>query len=251
MRSRRRAPVGRSEWREVGSLQPTFAADPGIRVQRFRGELAGSQLPPPILRPLGHERSADGPAGLVSGITRPVIARLVEGQQGAGSLPLARKRAGEHEPVPISAEASMSGTGAGGPLHCPRSGSRQLPVVSGASSGATIDHRGRRRDADRQGQRSDRHERADLATGNQSGRGGPVQEESGRAGHRGRNAEAARCDASRHDLHVRRPRLRAALSGTSSTTSRRSHTGPRTRRAGSNCTRTRSPSSTSSQKRSG
>jgi hypothetical protein len=103
-------PVGRSEWRGVGRLQPTFAADPGILVQRFQGELAGSQLPPPILRPLGHQRSADGPAGLVSGITRPVIARVVEGQQGTGSLPLAHKRRGatmeDHAPA---AEATSAG----------------------------------------------------------------------------------------------------------------------------------------------
>ncbi len=102
-------PVGRSEWRGVGRLQPTFAADPGIRVQRFRGELAGSQLPPPILRPLGHQRSADGPAGLVSGITRPVIARVVEGQQGTGSLPLAHKRrATPMEDAPAAEAASAS-----------------------------------------------------------------------------------------------------------------------------------------------
>ncbi|MBX3030702.1 MAG: hypothetical protein KF809_11115 [Chloroflexi bacterium] len=66
-------PVGRSEWREVGSLRPSFTGDPGIRVQRFRADLAGSQLPPPILGPLGHARDADGPAGLVSGLTRPVV----------------------------------------------------------------------------------------------------------------------------------------------------------------------------------
>ena len=72
--------------------------------------------------------------------------------------------------------------------------------------------RRRRRHADRQGQCADRHERAHLAPGDQPARGGAVREGRGRAGHRRRDAEAARRDASRHGLHLRRPRLRAALS---------------------------------------
>ena len=85
-------PVGRSEWREVGALRPSFRGDPGIRVQRFGDDLAGSQLPDPILGPLGHERSADGPVGLVTGLARTVVARVVAGPGGAQSLSLHRRR---------------------------------------------------------------------------------------------------------------------------------------------------------------
>ena len=125
-------PVGRTEWRDVGTLRPSFRADPGVHAPHFRDELAGSRRPDPILRPLGHERSADGPAGLVSGITRPVIARVIEGPGGTRSLPLAHKRAGEHRSGPISAEASMPGTEPAIPA-LPPIQLRQLPVVSGAS----------------------------------------------------------------------------------------------------------------------
>ncbi len=94
-------PVGRSEWRDAGRLRPSFAADPGVRIKRFGDELAGSHLPEPILRPLGHERTADGPAGLVSGLTRPVIARVTSGSGGTQSLPLVHRRA--HADVPDAA----------------------------------------------------------------------------------------------------------------------------------------------------
>ncbi len=86
-------PVGRSEWREVGALRPSFRADPGIRVQRFGDDLAGSHRPEPILRPLGHERTADGPAGLVTGLARLVVARVVTGTGGTQSLPLVHRKA--------------------------------------------------------------------------------------------------------------------------------------------------------------
>ena len=74
------------------------------------------------------------------------------------------------------------------------------------------DARRRRRHADRQGQRADRHERAHLAPGDQPARAGPVRARRRGARHHRRNAEAARGDAYRHGLHLRRPRLRADLS---------------------------------------
>ena len=71
----------------------------------------------------------------------------------------------------------------------------------------------RRRDAHRQGQRADRHERAHVAAGHQPARGHAVQEGRGRARDRGGHAEDPRGDAPRHRVHVRRPRLRAAGAG--------------------------------------
>ncbi len=95
-------PVRRSEWRDVGALRPSFHADPSVRQQRFGADLAGSRLPDPILRPLGHARSADGPAGLVSGLTRAAVSRVVAGQASSGSLPLARRRAPAAADVPAA-----------------------------------------------------------------------------------------------------------------------------------------------------
>ncbi len=85
------APV-RRDWRHAGTLRPSFVGDPGIRVQRFPDEIAGSQAPPPILAPLGHQRTADGPAGLVSGLARPTLAGVVQGSAGRADLPLRHRR---------------------------------------------------------------------------------------------------------------------------------------------------------------
>jgi hypothetical protein len=86
------APV-RRDWASAGDLRPSFVGDPGIRVQRFPEDIAGSQLPPPILAPLGHERTADGPAGLVTGLARPTLAGVIHGSAGRSDLPLRQRRA--------------------------------------------------------------------------------------------------------------------------------------------------------------
>lgn len=91
--SRVEVPV-RRDWRDAGSLRPTFVGDPGIRVQRFPVEIAGSRLPAPILGPLGHARGADGPAGLVSGIARPTLAPVTEGPDAGPGLRLRATRHG-------------------------------------------------------------------------------------------------------------------------------------------------------------
>jgi arginine deiminase len=57
-----------------------------------------------------------------------------------------------------------------------------------------------------------RHGRAHLAPSDQPARGDAVPEEGGRARHRRSTAAAACGDAPRHRVHLRRPRLRAALS---------------------------------------
>ncbi len=117
-------PVRRPEWPEVGKLRPSFRADPGIRIQGFIGDLAGSHAPEPILRPLGHARSADGPAGLVSGLTRPVIARVTSGPKDAPSPTLSLRRpAADAAALPAAAE----GPGLG---EMPATPSRHAPVIT-------------------------------------------------------------------------------------------------------------------------
>ena len=73
------------------------------------------------------------------------------------------------------------------------------------------DLRGRRHHAGRQRRRADGHERAHLAPGDHPGGGGAVRPGRRRAGGRRRDAEAARGDAPRHGVHLRRPRHRHAL----------------------------------------
>lgn len=135
-------PVGRAEWREVGSLRPSFAGDPGIRVQRFRADLAGSQLPPPILGPLGHARDADGPAGLVSGLTRPVVGGTYPGMTSGAHLDLRPhrtrttvQRAMEPGPEPTIELSSEVGTNDGlGSTPLPAIAVRQAAPIIGAAA---------------------------------------------------------------------------------------------------------------------
>ena len=74
----------------------------------------------------------------------------------------------------------------------------------------------------------DGHERAHLAAGDHPGRAGAVRAGGGRAGRRRRDAQAARGDAPRHRVHLRRPRRRHALPATSWTASTRSRCARRT-----------------------
>jgi hypothetical protein len=120
------APV-RHDWRETGALRPSFAADPGIRVQRFGDELAGHQLPAPILAPLGHERSADGPGGLISGLARPTIARTVAGSGGRAELPLRPRRRGRNA---VGSEAWEGPTAPAEPMMSDGPGSPPAEVAS-------------------------------------------------------------------------------------------------------------------------
>lgn len=70
-------PVGRSAWRELPVVSRTMAEPPLVAGgEPFRADLAGARLPDPILGPLGHDRTADGPSGLAVGMMTPVVARV-------------------------------------------------------------------------------------------------------------------------------------------------------------------------------
>ena len=73
--------------------------------------------------------------------------------------------------------------------------------------------RGRGRDADRQRHGPGRDERADVTPGHHPGRAGALRAGSRRARGRRRDAQAARRDAPRHGVHLRRPRRRHLLPG--------------------------------------
>ena len=107
------------------------------------------------------------------------------------------------------------------------------------------DARRRRRDAHRQGQRADRHERAHVAPGDQPARGDAVQEGRRRARDRRGDAQDPRGDAPRHGVHVRRPRLRAARARLPGQDHDVLVPPEQPLRAASSCTTKRSPSSTS------
>src|SRR5689334_8204395 len=118
------APV-RHDWLNAAILHPTFVGDPGIRVQRFPEEIAGSQPPPPILAPLGHARSADGPAGLVSGLARPTLAPVVPAVGGRVDLPLRPGRSARVQRAVVAAPSSPSS---------PSVGAMELPAVVSPTS---------------------------------------------------------------------------------------------------------------------
>lgn len=131
-------PVARPAWRDLPPLKRTAgelsltAATPG-----FTARLAGRRPPPPILRPLGHDVTADGPAGLVSGLAAPLTttAPATGVPAAAVSLP-----AGE---LPLAVEHAARSDAAGGRGRGPEPEdtaaqldavsvpARQLPVASG------------------------------------------------------------------------------------------------------------------------
>jgi hypothetical protein len=99
-------------WRELPPLEPTVDPAPlTAATGPFASRLAGGHRPEPILRPLGHDRSADGPGGLVGGLITPTAtgASATVDAPDASAPPAERtlRRAGRHR-----AAASVPG-GAG------------------------------------------------------------------------------------------------------------------------------------------
>ncbi len=102
-------PVGdRGAWRELPPLEPTLAPAPLTAASgSFATDVAGGHRPEPILRPLGHDRTADGPGGLVGGLVTPVVGSSV-GTAGGTDLPglsrtpVASRRVGRTGPAPAA-----------------------------------------------------------------------------------------------------------------------------------------------------
>ena len=77
-------------WRDLPPLQRAVGAAPLTAPSAvFARDLAGRRAPDPMLGPLGHDITADGPAGLVSGIAVPLVQRAPSGSDGrpAPALP--------------------------------------------------------------------------------------------------------------------------------------------------------------------
>ena len=76
-------------WRELPPVQRTVGAAPlTAPSMTFARDLSSRREPPPILGPLGHDVTADGPAGLVSGIAAPLVQRASAGSVPPASPPL-------------------------------------------------------------------------------------------------------------------------------------------------------------------
>ena len=67
-------------WRELSPVQRAVGETPVTAPSTaFARGLAGRRVPDPMLAPLAHDMTADGPAGLVSGIAVPLVQRLPTG----------------------------------------------------------------------------------------------------------------------------------------------------------------------------
>lgn len=76
-------------WRELPPVQRTFGAAPlTAPTTAFARDLASRREPDPILEPLGHDVTSDGPAGLVSGIAVPLVQRTSAGSHPRANPPL-------------------------------------------------------------------------------------------------------------------------------------------------------------------
>ena len=77
------APAGEARpaaWRELSPVQRAIGETPVTAPSAaFARGLAGRRVPDPMLAPLAHDMTADGPAGLVSGIAVPLVQRLPSG----------------------------------------------------------------------------------------------------------------------------------------------------------------------------
>ncbi len=128
-------------------LPPVQRATGGIALTAptaaFVRDLAGSQAPAPILRPLAHDLVPDGPAGLVSGIATPLAAAappaVVAATAPSAGLPAPRALQRRARTTSVAApparrpgvESPEPGLepGQGSALALP-GGSRELPVVA-------------------------------------------------------------------------------------------------------------------------
>ena len=67
-------------WRELAPVQRAVGETPVTAPSTaFARGLAGRRVPEPMLAPLAHDMTADGPAGLVSGIAVPLVQRQASG----------------------------------------------------------------------------------------------------------------------------------------------------------------------------
>ena len=72
-------------WRDLPPLQRAVGAAPLTAPSAvFARDLASRRTPDPMLAPLGHDVTADGPAGLVSGIAVPLVQRAARGTGAEG-----------------------------------------------------------------------------------------------------------------------------------------------------------------------
>ena len=78
-----RAALRQAAWRDVPPLRRAVGAAPLTAPSTaFARDLAGRRAPDPMIGPLGHDLTADGPAGLVSGIAVPLVQRAPSGSGG-------------------------------------------------------------------------------------------------------------------------------------------------------------------------
>ena len=78
-----RAAARPAAWRDAPPLQRAVGEAPLTAPSAaFARDLAGRRTPEPMLAPLGHDLTADGPAGMVSGIAVPLVQRAPLGSDG-------------------------------------------------------------------------------------------------------------------------------------------------------------------------
>ena len=117
-------------WRELPPVQRTVGDVPLTAPSTaFARDLASRRAPDPILRPLGHDVTADGPGGLVSGIAVPLVQRAPSGSEPQVTQPLPKPMVpGRGRPTTQRAATTVAtlpgrgvpGTGPGSSVDAPR-----------------------------------------------------------------------------------------------------------------------------------
>jgi len=105
-----------ADWRSLPPIQRSVGAAPLTAwTVPFGRELAGLRSPDPILRPLAHDLAADGPAGLVSGIATPLVARGAPAAAPADHADLPPPRGAQRRARTVS-DAPLPSRGVDGPV---------------------------------------------------------------------------------------------------------------------------------------
>ena len=140
-------------WRSLPPIQRSVGDAPlTARTVPFGRELAGLRSPDPILRPLAHDLAADGPAGLVSGIATPLVARGAPAAAPADHADLppprgAQRRARTVSDAPLPArgvdgpvpdDPSPTAAGGAGSADLPATPPRALPAVAPSATAPAL-----------------------------------------------------------------------------------------------------------------
>ncbi len=132
--------AGRTAWRDLPPLQRAVGAAPLTAPSaEFARDLAGRRAPDLMVAPLGHDVTADGPAGLVSGIAVPLVQRAAVNADPRSSVAAPPATRGRHRPTAQRGLTTTATLPSSGAVTDPAGMAAPEPPTDGAISAAAAD----------------------------------------------------------------------------------------------------------------